>query len=96
MFSNALAFNQDLNNWDVSKVANMEYMFSNAYVFNGNISGWECLILHTHHIYFLTQRNLIKIFLVGMCLNYQIWLECFKEQQFLIKIFPLGMYKKDK
>ncbi|MFG6687931.1 BspA family leucine-rich repeat surface protein [Mariniflexile sp. HNIBRBA6329] len=41
MFYFAETFNQDLNNWDVSKVTNMDYMFSMAYDFNGNISGWD-------------------------------------------------------
>ena len=30
MFKNAESFNQDINNWDVSNVANMENMFGCA------------------------------------------------------------------
>ena len=35
------AFNQDLNDWDVSSVTTMKNMFSDTEVFNGNISGWD-------------------------------------------------------
>jgi surface protein len=34
-------FNQDISNWDVSQVTNMEYMFNNAQAFNQNISSWN-------------------------------------------------------
>ena len=34
MFQLASAFNQDISNWDVSKVANMSYMFDSALAFN--------------------------------------------------------------
>ena len=47
MFKNAKAFNQPLNNWDVSNVrygndsnSNMEQMFNGATVFNQDLSGW--------------------------------------------------------
>jgi hypothetical protein len=46
MFTGAVAFNQPLNNWDVSAVLNMTYMFGKAssnspdMIFNQNISGW--------------------------------------------------------
>ena len=36
-----LLFNQDLSNWDVSKVINFQSMFSNATSFNQNISNWD-------------------------------------------------------
>jgi len=40
MFSRADIFNQDLNNWDVSKVTEMRAMFVET-SFNGNISDWN-------------------------------------------------------
>ena len=45
MFKNAKAFNQPLNNWDVSNVQsssldnNMDQMFNGATVFNQDLSG---------------------------------------------------------
>jgi surface protein len=41
MFDGAIAFNQSLNDWDVSNVTNMKAMFRNAYAFNGDISNWK-------------------------------------------------------
>ncbi len=39
MFADAKAFNQPLDNWDVSNVATMYDMFAGATEFNQNISG---------------------------------------------------------
>jgi surface protein len=39
MFNGAASFNQNINEWDVSKVTNMSYMFSNT-SFNSDISNW--------------------------------------------------------
>jgi surface protein len=39
MFGGASSFNQDLDNWDVSKVTTMADMFLGATVFNGSLSG---------------------------------------------------------
>ncbi len=34
-------FNQDLNEWNVSNVTNMERMFKGAKSFNGRIDNWN-------------------------------------------------------
>ena len=36
-----LSFNQDISNWDVSNVTDMNYMFTNAKKFNQDISSWD-------------------------------------------------------
>jgi surface protein len=41
MFHGAASFNQDLDQWDTSKVGNMRAIFSYAGSFNGNISSWH-------------------------------------------------------
>jgi surface protein len=41
MFTNAIAFNQNLNSWDVSSVTTMTAMFGGASSFDGNISSWN-------------------------------------------------------
>jgi surface protein len=41
MFQNAMAFNQPIGNWNVSKVQNMGQMFYNAWAFNQDLSGWN-------------------------------------------------------
>ena len=41
MFYGATSFNQNINNWDTSKVINMSSMFYNAASFNQDISGWN-------------------------------------------------------
>ena len=41
MFIDARAFNQDIAEWDVSNVINMEAMFRKAHQFNRNISSWD-------------------------------------------------------
>ncbi len=41
MFSNAHVFNQNIGDWNISKVTNTSYMFSNAYIFDQNISNWD-------------------------------------------------------
>ncbi|MBN1119082.1 MAG: BspA family leucine-rich repeat surface protein [Bacteroidales bacterium] len=40
-FQGATLFNQDLNNWDVSNVSDMNYMFMSASSFNQNIGNWN-------------------------------------------------------
>ena len=41
MFNNATAFNQNIGNWEVSKVQTMSYMFSEAIAFNQDIGDWN-------------------------------------------------------
>jgi surface protein len=41
MFENAQSFNQDLSNWNTSKVTNMSRMFDGAQSFNQDISNWN-------------------------------------------------------
>lgn len=41
MFTGAEAFNQDVSNWFVGLVDNMEAMFQDATSFNQDISGWD-------------------------------------------------------
>ena len=41
MFYNATSFNQDISNWNVSNVTDMERMFYQATLFNRNLSTWN-------------------------------------------------------
>jgi surface protein len=41
MFFDALSFNQDISNWDVSNVNRMASMFFYASSFNQDLSNWE-------------------------------------------------------
>ena len=40
MFRNAIAFNQNLENWNTSNVISMERMFLDASTFNQDLSKW--------------------------------------------------------
>ena len=41
MFCSANSFNQPLNNWNVSKVTDMEIMFAGATSFNQPLNNWN-------------------------------------------------------
>jgi surface protein len=41
MFFSAIAFNQDIGNWNTANVTDMHGMFYHAAAFNQNLSGWH-------------------------------------------------------
>lgn len=45
MFSYNNLFNQDISEWNVSKVVSMDYMFSQATSFNQDLSGWDVSLI---------------------------------------------------
>jgi surface protein len=49
MFRGAIVFNQDISNWDVSKVTDMTGVFRGATVFNQDISSWDISKVTNNH-----------------------------------------------
>ena len=54
-FSN---FNQDISDWDVSSVNDMQYMFDNARNFNQDLTGWCVSNIITKPVGFSTESAL--------------------------------------
>jgi surface protein len=52
MFHHASAFNQRIDNWDVSNVKNMAHMFHGASAFNQDISRWDVSNVTSMHAMF--------------------------------------------
>ena len=52
MFDGCENFNQNISNWDVSNVIEMEYMFCDCKSFNQDLSGWNVpKVSYIHHIF---------------------------------------------
>ena len=60
MFADTEVFNQSLDNFDTSKVTNMDRMFKNADAFNQDLSGWDVSNISSAPSYFgyLPSKNL--------------------------------------
>ena len=52
MFYDARAFNQSLNNWDISKVTDMSYMFRGTKTFNQPLNNWDISKVTTMQLMF--------------------------------------------
>jgi surface protein len=52
MFFRAFAFNQNIGNWDVSNVTNMNNMFFRTLAFNQNIGSWDVSNVATMNLMF--------------------------------------------
>ena len=61
MFAVTKAFNQPLNDWDVSSVTNMSLMFEFANAIRDqNFSSWDVGNVNHHVYFFLGGRNVIE------------------------------------
>ena len=50
MFEGAAAYNQSLNDWNISSVTNMQYMFYDATAFNQNLCAWGTKLQTTANV----------------------------------------------
>ena len=58
MFRDAHAFNQPLNNWDMSSATSLNQMFRSAKAFNQPLNGWDTSkVTQMNNLYFW--RNFI-------------------------------------
>ena len=56
------AFNQNIGQWDVSKVTDMSVMFYAATSFNQDISAWDVSeVTSMYQMFFIAQVRVIKI-----------------------------------
>ena len=92
MFSYAEAFNQDIRNWTLSSVTNMQSMFWYAEAFNQAIGNWDVSSVTDMGGMFSQALNFNQISGIGMSLLLFPCELCFGMQKHLIKILAIGMY----
>ncbi|KKW61742.1 Prolipoprotein [Mycoplasma capricolum subsp. capricolum] len=73
MFAGAKEFNQDLDKWETSSLANINQTFWDTTSFNGNITTWDVSKVYT--ILLQTQCHSTKIFLIKLSLILLQWKE---------------------
>jgi surface protein len=60
MFTNAAAFNQNINGWQTSNVTHMDHMFELATSFSGDLSGWDVTSVIDHSFFNIGTTLLIQ------------------------------------
>ena len=75
--SNRTNFNQDISDWDTSKVTNMTYMFHGS-KFDQNINDWDTSkVTNMSYMFSNGLMNSTKILTVGIPQVLQPWKKCF-------------------